>query len=84
MEEFEPHYMIIVDRVNNLDTFQVQVELRLPYYSDGMSKIMALREKIAKRLQNVIGIHPDIKIVEPRSLERSQGKAKHVTDNRKF
>ena len=84
LEEFEPHYLIIVDRVNNMDTFQVQVELRLPYYSDGMSRMFALKKKIADRIQSVIGIHPDIKIVEPRSIERSQGKAKHVIDNRKF
>ena len=84
MEEFEPHYLIVVDRVNNTDTFQVQVELRLPFYSDGMSRIMALKKKIASRMQNVIGIFPDIKIVEPRSIERSQGKAKHVIDNRQF
>ena len=84
MEEFEPHYLIVVDRVNNTDTFQVQVELRLPYYSDEMSRIMALKKKIAARMQNVIGIHPDIKIVEPRSIERSQGKARHVIDNRKL
>ena len=84
LEEFEPYYLIVVDRVNNLDTFEVQVEPRLKYYSDGMSRIFALKKKIADRIQSIIGIHPDIKIVEPRSIERSQGKAKHVIDNRKF
>ena len=84
IEEFEPYYLIVVDRVNNIDTFQVQVELRLPYYSDEMSRIMALKKKISNRMQNVVGIHPDIKIVEPRSIERSQGKAKHVIDQRKL
>jgi len=84
LEEFEPHYLIVVDRINNLDTFQVQVELRLQYYADGMSRMFALKKKISDRIQSVIGIHPDIKIVEPRSIERSQGKAKHVIDNRKI
>ena len=84
LEEFEPHYMIIVDRVNNTDTFQVQVELRPQFYSDEINKIVALKKKIAVSLQNVIGLQPDIKIVEPRSLERSQGKAKHVIDHRKL
>lgn len=82
--EFEPHYFIVVDRVNNIDTFQIQVELRPEFYSDEMNKILSLKQKIAGRMQSVIGIQPDIKIVEPRSIERSQGKAKHVQDNRKL
>lgn len=84
LEEFEPYYLIIVDRINNIDTFLVQVELRPEFYSDEMNRVIALKKKIAARLQSVIGIQPDIKIVEPRSIERSQGKAKHVIDNRKL
>ncbi|MDR2791292.1 MAG: phenylacetate--CoA ligase [Tannerellaceae bacterium] len=84
LPEFEPHYFIIVDRVNNVDTFQIQVELRSEYYSDEMSRMLDLKKKITGRLQSVIGIQPDVKIVEPHSIERSQGKAKHVQDNRKF
>ncbi len=84
LPEFEPHYFIVVDRVNNTDTFQVQVELRSEYYSDEMNKMLALKKKIAGRMQSVIGIQPEIKIVEPRSIERSMGKAKHVQDNRKL
>lgn len=84
LEEFEPYYLVIVDRVNNIDTFQVQVELRPEFYSDEMNRVIALKKKITARLQSVIGIQPDIKIVEPRSIERSQGKAKHVIDNRKL
>lgn len=84
MPEFEPYYLIIVDRENNTDTFRIQVELRPEYYSDEMNKMLALKKKIAARLHSVIGLQPDIKIVEPRSIERSQGKAKHVIDNRKL
>ncbi len=84
LPEFEPYYFIVVDRVNNTDTFLVQVELRQEYYSDEITKILALKKKIAARIQNVVGIHPDIKIMEPRSIERSQGKAKHVQDNRQL
>ena len=84
LPEFEPYYMIIVDRIGNTDTFQIQVELRQEYYSDEMNKMLALKKKIASHLQSVIGLQPDIKIMEPRSIERSQGKAKHVIDNRKF
>jgi phenylacetate-CoA ligase len=84
MPEFEPHYLLIVDRVNNLDTFEVQVEVNEAYYSDEMSKMLDLKKKVGHRLQGVLGIAPDIKLVEPRSLERSQGKAKRVIDKRIF
>ena len=84
MPEFEPHYLIVVDRVNNTDTFQIQVEVRQEFYSDEMNKMIALKKKIANRMQSVIGLQPDIKIVEPRSIERSMGKTKHVIDNRRL
>ena len=84
MEEFEPHYLLVVDRVNNTDTLEVQVELRAEFYTDEMNKMIALKKKIAHNLQSVLGISPAIKIVEPRSIERSQGKAKRVIDNRKL
>jgi len=84
LPEFEPHYLIIVDRVNNTDTFRVQVEVRPEYYSDEMNKMLELKKKITDRLQSVIGLQPEVKIVEPRSLERSMGKAKRVIDNRKL
>ena len=84
LPEFEAHYLIVVDRMNNTDTFQIQVEVRQEYYSDEMNKMIALKKKIAARMQSVIGLQPDIKIVEPRSIERSMGKAKHVIDKRKL
>jgi phenylacetate-CoA ligase len=84
LEEFEPHYMIEVDRVNNTDTFKVLVELRPQFYSDEMSRILALKKKITAYMQSVIGIQPEIKIVEPTGIQRSEGKAKRVIDHRKF
>ncbi len=84
MEEFEPHYMLIVDRVNNLDTLEVQIEVREGFYSDEMSRMLALRNKVAHRIQNVLGIAPEIRLVEPRTIPRSEGKAKRVTDKRKI
>ena len=84
LPEFEPHFMIEVDRINNTDTFKVSVELRPAYYSDEMSRILALKKKITSYMQNVIGIQPDIKIVEPFSIQRSEGKAKRVVDKRKL
>ncbi|MDR2389588.1 MAG: phenylacetate--CoA ligase [Tannerellaceae bacterium] len=84
MPEFEPHYLIEVDRLNNLDTFLIRVEVRPEYYSDEINKLLALKKKITLRMQSVIGIQPEVKLVEPRSLERSLGKAKHVIDNRQL
>ncbi|GHT72367.1 phenylacetate-coenzyme A ligase [Bacteroidia bacterium] len=84
MPELEPHYFIAVDRVNNLDTFEVQVEVKEDFYTDEVNKLLDLRKRILHRMQSVIGLSPDIKLVEPRSIERSQGKAKRVNDKRKF
>ena len=84
LPEFEPYYFITVERIDNMDTFQIEVELREGYYSDEMNKMLALKKMITARLHSVLGLIPDIKIVEPRSIERSQGKAKHVIDKREL
>ena len=84
LPELEPHYMLYVDRINNLDTFEIHVEVKEEYYSDEMNKMIDLKKRITHRLQSVLGIGPDVKLVEPRSIERSQGKAKRVVDKRKF
>ena len=84
MKELEAHYMIVVDRVNNLDIFEVQVEVRAEYFSDEMSKMVEIKRKIGQKIQSVLGISPTIKLVEPRTLQRSEGKAIHVIDNRKI
>jgi phenylacetate-CoA ligase len=85
LPELEPHYLLVVDRgANNLDTFEVQVEVKEEFYSDEMSRMLDLRHRIGHRLQSVLGLSPDLKLVEPRSIERSQGKAKRVIDRRKL
>ncbi len=82
MEEFEAHYLLIVDRINNLDILEVQVEVRDGYYSDEISKMLALKKRLGQRLQSVLGISADIKLVEPFSIKRSEGKAQRVVDKR--
>ncbi|MBO4962872.1 MAG: phenylacetate--CoA ligase [Clostridia bacterium] len=84
VEEVTPHYMMIVDRVNNLDTLEIQVELDSKYYTDEIKQIEAISKKIAHVIQQALGINAKIKIVEPQSIARSQGKAVHVIDNRKL
>jgi phenylacetate-CoA ligase len=84
LQEVEPHFFITVDRVNNTDTFDIDVEVKEQYYSDVMSEMEKLRKKIAHAIQNVVGVQPNIKPVAPNTIERSQGKAKRVNDKRKF
>jgi phenylacetate-CoA ligase len=84
MEEFEPHYLLTVDRINNTDRMELKVEVRPGFYSDEINKMLALRKKLVARLQSVLGLGVDVKLVEPRSIERSTGKAKRIIDNRKL
>jgi phenylacetate-CoA ligase len=83
-QEFEPYFLIVVDRINNTDTFQIQVEVKSEFYTDEINKLINLRHKLASRVQSVVGIQPEIKIVEPNTIERSMGKAKRAIDRRKF
>ena len=80
--EFTGQYFVTVDRINNVDTFQVDVELRPEYYGDDMGRMLRLKDRLVGRLVSVLGIRPEIRIVEPNSITRSQGKAKHVLDKR--
>lgn len=84
VEELEPHYLILVDRKNNQDTFEVQVEVRPEAFSDDMNTMMAIKNKVAARMHSMLGLNPAIKLVAPRTIERSMGKAVRVIDNRKL
>ena len=84
VEEVTPHYMMIVDRQNNLDTLEIQVELNEKYYTDQIRVLEGFSKKIAHVIQQALGISAKIKIVEPKSLVRSEGKAVHVIDKRKL
>ena len=84
VEEVSPHYMIIVDRVNNLDTLEIQVEVNPQFYTDEIRVIEALTKKISHVLSQALGLNPKVKIVEPQTLVRSEGKAVHVIDKRKL
>ena len=82
--ETAPHYHLYVDRENNTDTFDVHVEVRPENFTDDMTSMLNLGKRIEARINSVVGIHARVKLVEPRSIERSQGKAKRVTDKRKL
>lgn len=77
-----PHYMMIVDRENNLDVLTVMVEVDESMFSDEIRKLDALRNKIAAVLKTALGVSVRVKLVEPKSIQRSEGKAVRVIDNR--
>lgn len=77
-----PHYLMIVDRKGTLDSLEVQVEVEERFFSDEIRELENLRKRIAHVLQNAIGLAVDVKLVEPKTIERSMGKTVHVIDKR--
>ena len=77
-----PHYLMIVDRENNLDVLTVMVEVDEKYFSDEIRKLDELKNKVAAVLKQALGVAVRVKLVEPKTIERSEGKAKRVIDNR--
>jgi phenylacetate-CoA ligase len=84
IEGTEPHYRLIVDRVNNEDKLTVMVEVIESMFFDAMKKQRTLVDTIKKRLASELGIGVDVKLVEERTLERFEGKGNRVIDNREF
>ncbi len=79
-----PNYQIIVDRVNNTDTFEVNVEMSDELFSDDIRTVENTEKKITDSLRSVLGIGARVRLVNPKSIERSEGKAKRVIDKRKI
>ena len=77
-----PNYQIVVGRENNNDTFEIRVELTEEMFSDTIRSIEELEKKIAGDMHTVLGIKAKIRLVEPNSIPRSEGKAKRVIDTR--
>ena len=77
-----PHYMLIVDRENNLDVLTVMVEVDEKYFSDEIRKLDGLKNKVGAVLKQALGVSVRVKLVEPKTIQRSEGKAKRVIDNR--
>ena len=79
-----PNYQIVVDRVNNVDTFDVNVEMSEQFFSDDIKSISKVEKDITAELRNMLGISAKVHLVNPNSITRSEGKAKRVIDNRKL
>ncbi len=82
--EITPNYQIIVDRVNNTDTLDVNVEMSEKMLSDDIKTVKAFEEKIKEKLRTTLGIGAKVRLVNPKTIQRSEGKAKRVIDNRKL
>ena len=85
MPECAPHFLLVVDRVDNLDTLTVQVEVRQDYFAQGFDTfepIFKLERELAAKLRSVLSINAKVQVKSPGTLERSQGKSKFVIDNR--
>ncbi|MEA5050434.1 MAG: phenylacetate--CoA ligase [Oscillospiraceae bacterium] len=80
----DPNYQIIVDRQNNLDTMEVRVEMSPALFSDTVKNLESNEKRIEGALQSTLNVHAKVRLMEPGSLPRSEGKAVRVIDNRKL
>ena len=81
---YSANYQIVVDRVNNTDTFEVLVEMNPEMFSDSLAKISQREKAVVEAMRSMLGISPKVKIVAPKSIARSEGKAVRVIDKRKI
>ena len=83
-EGYQPNYQIVVDRVKNNDTFDVNVEMTAEKFTDKVSEILAMEKSLAEAMKIMLGINPKVHLVAPKSIVRSEGKAVRVIDKRKL
>ncbi len=79
-----PHYLIVLTREKGLDQMEVQVEVTPEFFSDTVSVLESLHERITNAIEQVIGLRVNVRLVEPHTIQRSEGKAKRVVDQRKM
>lgn len=82
LEGFEPHYLLVVYRLGNLDQLEVQVEVNETSFFDGVRELEGRQDRLKKRIEDSLGISVRIRLVEPKSIPRSEGKAVRVIDKR--
>ncbi len=78
-----PHYQLVLTREEGLDQMEVKVEVTPELFSDRVRALEALRRQLSAALESVLGLRAQVTLVEPRSLARSEGKARRVDDQRK-
>lgn len=83
-EGYEPNYQIVIDRVNNNDTFDVLVEMTAKNFTDTVGGVTAQEKSLANAMKIMLGINPNVRLVAPKTIARSEGKAVRVIDKRKL
>ncbi len=84
IEGVEPHYQLVVDREENLDVLKVMVEVGEKVFSDEVKRLQKLETEITENIKEYLGVSVKVKLVEPKTITRSEGKAVRVIDNRKM
>lgn len=84
IEGIEPHYQIVVTREGTLDEIEVHVEVNERFFADEIRMLEALGSKIRREIEAVLGLATKVKLVEPKTIQRSESKAKRVIDTRKL
>lgn len=84
LSETEPHYLLIIEREETLDVVNLLVEVQEQFFSDEIKQLESLRKKITEKIQSSLGISVRVKLVEPKTIDRTAGKAKRVIDKRKI
>jgi phenylacetate-CoA ligase len=82
ISEVEPHYLLVIEREGTLDSVTLMVEVQEQFFSDEVRKLQELRVKITRQLESMLGITVNVKLVEPKTIERTAGKAQRVIDKR--
>ena len=83
-EGYQPNYQIIVDRANNTDTFEVDVEMSPEQFTDKVKEVLQMEKALANAMKTMLGINPSVHLVAPKTITRSEGKAVRVIDKRKL
>jgi phenylacetate-CoA ligase len=80
----EPHYQLVVERQGRLDTLSVMVEVNERLFSDEVKNLQAMERTLEKNIKELLGVSAKVKLVEPKSIQRTEGKAVRVIDKRKI
>jgi len=80
----EPHYQLVVEREGRLDTLSVMVEVNERIFSDEVKNLQAMERSLEKNIKEMLGVAAKVKLVEPKSIQRTEGKAVRVIDKRKI
>jgi phenylacetate-CoA ligase len=81
---FEPHYQLVVDRIGTLDQLTVRVEVNAAMFSDTIKNLQSIERELERTIRETLGVTTQVKLVEPKGIQRSEGKAVRVIDNRKI